>query len=347
MQTQVNGYYRGLMVTVTLEGGDPFSKIDGLLARGMVATAEAQARKPLHPLLEGQYRALVTKIKLEEGFVRLWFRGSEFENAKLFNKDDLAGAEIDYRELTPKAEIETRFFVVYEISKTNFTKNNNPYLDVIWVEDATGYTVRTTRFGTVTQIDNQTFTVPGNAQGGDTDVPPEETTTEPPETPPGRAGTHQGDHQPPPENYQQLAQQRQAALDAWGREYRALQPLAGENKPPMWDNAWSSNQGKVATKVLQQMRERLTIEDWVSARDWYEAKLGWGLAWLAFREISQGHNPPSWNEDWTPDEGRAATYILQDAHEKFVSGVPWDDVLTWYNSELLGKLAELSEPIPF
>lgn len=104
--------------------------------------------RPLRALQPGEYRALVTQIKRDGDVVRLWFRGCEYESAKVFEIADLDVVGIDYRNLQDGAETPARFFAVYVLSD-KLNKNNNPYKDIIWLESAESYNVRTDPLGNV------------------------------------------------------------------------------------------------------------------------------------------------------------------------------------------------------
>ena len=140
---------------------------------------------PLLPLAPGEHRALVTKIKRDGDLIRFWFRGCKFESAKIFDLTDLATVGIDYRDLPDKVETPVRFLAVYTLSD-KLNQKDNPYKDVVRLERAEGYDIRTDPVGNVTAIHS--------ASGCDTTngVPPTSaptSTTTPPEEPPTEDGT--------------------------------------------------------------------------------------------------------------------------------------------------------------
>ncbi|MBD3309572.1 hypothetical protein GF348_24545 [candidate division KSB3 bacterium] len=118
-----------------------------------VATRTAtQGPRALRRLAQGQHRALVTKMQITpEGWVRLFFRGCQYESTKLFDLADLAEAGIvDFDQLPVGEMIPTRFFCVYGFSEKK-NKEGNPYRDVLWIEPAEGYAVTTEGLGDVVE----------------------------------------------------------------------------------------------------------------------------------------------------------------------------------------------------
>ena len=153
MKMTVSAYIGGFPCTLEFEAvqiQEALHQVHELLAHGIYPPTDERIR-PLRPLQPGQYRALVTQIKRDDGVVRLWFRGCKYESAKIFEISDLAVVGIDYRNLQDGVETPVRFFAIYVLSEKH-NKNDNPYKDVVWLESADGYDVRTDPLGNVLEV---------------------------------------------------------------------------------------------------------------------------------------------------------------------------------------------------
>jgi hypothetical protein len=126
--------------------------IAACLQQQVLTRTATQGPHALRPLGQGQHRALVTKMQVTpEGWVRLFFRGCQYESTKLFDVADLAEAGIaDFDQLPVGEMLPTRFFCVYGFSEKK-NKEGNPYRDVLWVEPAEGYHVTTEGLGDVVE----------------------------------------------------------------------------------------------------------------------------------------------------------------------------------------------------
>ena len=223
MKAIVQGSFAGFPAQFEFASDSLDELLAGILAlieRGVRPLGEMRA--PLRDLRPGQVRALVTKIKRDGDVVRLWFRGCQYESTKIFELSDLAEVGIDYNALQDGAEVPARFFVIYELSD-KLNKENNPYKDVLWLERAEGYSVRTDPVGNVIEIAGEVGPVEPVPVLASPVSPPAPTI--PPSEPPSELDAHFP--RPTP-------QKATATLpDAKARFYARLSELIHDKRVPM------------------------------------------------------------------------------------------------------------------
>jgi len=221
-EVTVQGVFAGFPAQFKLSSDSLDELLAGILAlrdRGVQPTGETRA--PLRPLQPGQTRALVTKIKRDGDVVRLWFRGCQYETTKIFELSDLAEVGIDYSVLQDGAEVPARFFVVYALSD-KLNKEGNAYKDVIWLERAEGYAVRTDPLGNVIEIAGEV------AQAEPAHAPAAARPAAPPSEPPSPLD----EYFPRPESPAPAAPTRPILPDAKPRFYARLSELLREKRVP-------------------------------------------------------------------------------------------------------------------